>query len=148
MRKSTKHNISQQKSPLPTIRFRDEKNNLRKELLTSEADTYAERFGNPSEGRALTNHQIRRFYNEVKALEAKIEATQDFAGNEALVHMLKAKVAYARNKSGQGKVPEEFKQFIDDCVDAIDKAENKKRGFSDFVKFFEAIIGFTDLKEK
>lgn len=144
-----RRNVSQSGASLPQIRFRDEKGNLRKELLSTDALEYAKRFGNPSDGRnKLTNHQIRRFYNEVKALEAKIEATESFEHNEALVHMLRAKVAYARNKSGQGRVPEEFKNFIEDCVKEIDKAKDKKQSFSDFTRFFEAIIAFAVLKER
>lgn len=154
MKEHRRRSDPQRPDPLPEIRFRDENGNLRKELLTTEAQSWAERFGNPMEGKIkLTNHQIRRFYNEVKALEAKIQAAEeDFAKNEALVlvHMLRAKVAYARNKSGEGRVPGVFKDFIDKCVKKIDEAgdEDKAKAFGDFARFFEAVIGFANLKER
>jgi len=134
---------SQTSSPLPPIRFR-ENDILRRELLTTEAKKYAEAFEHPGGGdKALTMHQMRRFYNEVKALEAKIESEKEdgFRKNEALIGMLKAKVAYARTRP-QAKVPESFVEFINKCVDAI----KTKDDFKDFCLFFEAVVGLADLR--
>ncbi len=146
MREESRSSVPQQGASRPEIRFRNEAGNLRKELLTDDAIRYAELFKKPDGDAALTNHQIRRFYNEVKALEAKIEATS-FEQNEALVHMLRAKVAYAKNKPA-GKVPSVFKDFIDNCVKEINKAGDKEQAFQDFALFFEAVMGFADLRER
>ncbi len=122
---------------LPQIKFR-ENGNLRRELLTKEAKAYADAF----KGK-LTTHQMRRFYNEVKALEARIEADREkgYEKNEALIGMLKAKVAYASNRP-TAKVPQEFVTFIERGVDAIHSLQD----FKDFTLFFEAVVGFSDLR--
>lgn len=125
-------------SDLPQIKFR-ENGILRRELLTTEARKYADEF----QRGGLTTHQMRRFYHEVKALEAKIEADgpDGFKNNEALVGMLKAKVAYAKNRP-QAKVPPAFVTFIERGVDAITKHDD----FKDFTLFFEAVVGFANLR--
>lgn len=115
------------------IKFRDSNGNLRKELLTTEAEEWGGKFVNDK----LTITQLRRFYNEVKALEARIEATS-FEENQALIGMLRSKVAYACPQKGQKKVPDIFKQFIEQCVKSI----NNGKDFKDFVLFFEAVYGF------
>lgn len=132
----------QQSASLPQIKFRDEKGNLRRELLTTEAKSIAGNF----EGSGLTNTQLRKFYNEVKALQAQIEATEGddkekFEKNEAMIAMLKSKVAYARYKP-QGEKVDELKKFIDACVDNIKTFQN----FKDFTTFFEAVVGFVKLR--
>jgi CRISPR type III-A-associated protein Csm2 len=124
------------------IKFRDENGNLRRELLTTEAESIAKSF----ERSGLTNTQLRKFYNEVKALQAQIEATEGndeekFKKNEALIAMLKSKVAYARHRP-QGEKIEELKKFIDACVDKIHSLQD----FKDFTIFFEAVVGFAKLR--
>jgi CRISPR type III-A-associated protein Csm2 len=114
------------------IKFRDN-GKLRSALLTTEAKKWGEDFFNAK----LTPTQLRKFYNEVKALEARIETTS-FEENQALIGMLRSKVAYACPEKGQKKVPEIFKKFIEQCVKSI----HSKQDFDDFVLFFEAVYGF------
>ena len=99
------------------IKFRDEKGNLRRELLTTEAEGWAGDFVRPNDRRdkPLTSAQLRRFYNDVKALEARIDAT-GFEENKASVGMLRSKIAYAYGKEN---VPTVFKDFIKSGVEAI-----------------------------
>lgn len=124
-------------SPQREIKFRDE-GNLRKALLTTEAEDWGDRFVHPEKGeKPLNSTQLRRFYNDVKALEARIDAT-GFEENMALVGMLRSKVAYACPDKGEKKVPTVFKEFIEAGVKAVKNEEN----FKDFVLFFEAVVGF------
>lgn len=135
-------NQTQQNKTSLQIKFRDEKGNLRRDLLTKEAEAFAKEF----EKSRLTNSQLRKFYNEVKAIEAQVEATtgsdeEKFKKNEAIIAMLKSKVAYSRNRP-QGEKVEELKIFIDTCIDEVKSLGN----FKDFVLFFEAVVGFANLR--
>lgn len=109
---------------------------IRENLLTDEAQKWARSFvnGRPS----LQTHQLRRFYNEVKSLEAKSKAL-GFDRVLPLIKMLQSKVAFACPKSfGGRKVPEEFKEFIDLHVKEIKKQED----FNAFVLVFESVVGY------
>lgn len=83
----------------------------------------------------LTTTQIRKFFNEIRSLEARVE--DNFDENKALVLMVKSKVAYSAGKK-TSKTPKEFKDFIDACIDKVDK----KTDFDAFVKFFESVVGY------
>lgn len=109
---------------------------IREELVTTKAEKWAQSFlrGRPT----LPMHQLRRFYNEVKSLEARVEAG-GFDKTRPLIKMLQSKVAHACPKSSAGrKVPQEFRNFVDECVKAIDKPED----FGAFVLVFEAVVGY------
>lgn len=114
---------------------------IREALLTDEAERIAGRFvGKNLREPDLSSAQLRKFYGEVKALQAKIEAhsKEEFEKYRPLVKMMKAKVAYASNSKKQGRVPDEFKNFIDRCVGAIQTVED----FKAFALHFEAVVGF------
>ena len=109
---------------------------IRESLLTTEAQKWAKSFvnGRPS----LQTHQLRRFYNEVKSLEAKSKA-MGFDRVLPLIKMLQSKVAFACPKSfGGRKVPEEFKNFIDLHITKVKKQED----FNAFVLVFESVVGY------
>jgi len=127
---------------LSQIKFRDEDGNLRRKLLTDEASEIAKEFKRSN----LTNSQLRKFYNEVKALKDRIEATEGndeekFKKNEAMIAMLKSKITYARYRP-QGKNLEALKKFIDTFIDKIRSFQD----FEDFIIFFEAVVGFANLR--
>ena len=84
----------------------------------------------------LTPNQIRKFFNEVKYLQALSKA-KGFETVEPLVKMLKSKTAYSANPKSQ-KIPEVFKNFIDNCVDQI----HDQTDFYGFIKHFEAVVGY------
>ncbi len=89
----------------------------------------------------LTPTQLRKFFNEVRSLE---ERMKDDLFQKALIDMLKSKVAYAVGKKSS-KVPEQFKDFMDACVEKI----KDEKDFYGFVKFFESVVGyFYYFKEK
>lgn len=110
---------------------------IREELLTSKAQGWARSFikARPS----LSSAQLRRFYHDVKSLEARITSDGEFTGNKPLIKMLKSKVAYAcpRTYSGR-KVPWEFREFFEECVDKI----NQWKDFQAFALVFEAVVGY------
>jgi CRISPR-associated protein Csm2 len=129
---------------------------LREALVTTKAQAWAKGFLRPTLGKRrvpLTSAQLRRFYNDVKALETRVdEALKAKTAQEAddretaflkvrpYVKMLLSKVAYACpevNESGR-KVPLEFRKFLEDCVNAIDHP----RDFEAFLLVFEAVVGF------
>lgn len=108
---------------------------IKKSLLLEDARKWAQDFirANPE----LKATQIRRFYHDVKALEAKIEAS-GFEKNLPLIKMLKSKVAYACPKYGSRKVPIVFKEFMDKCIDGIEE----QKDFEAFTLVFEAVVGY------
>ncbi len=108
---------------------------IREELLTSKAQGWARSFFNAK----LHPTQLRRFYHDVKSLEAKVTSEEEFIRYRPLIKMLKSKVAYASRKAGGAqKVPWQFRKFIEDCVDEIDQLED----FRAFVLVFEAVVGY------
>ena len=115
-----------------------EKGHIRETLLTSGAEKLAEEFLRPPYGqRALTSAQLRRFYHEVKALEAKIEAG-GFEANAPHVKMLRSKVAYACPVRGDRKIPETFAKFLWQHIEQVRSGED----FKAFSTVFEAAVGF------
>lgn len=110
-----------------------EKTKLREDLIGKWADKVGKDFAflKPE----LTSTQIRKFFNEIRSLEAKVD--ENFDDNKALILMVKSKVAYATGKK-TSKTPKEFKDFIDTCIDKIEKEED----FNAFVKLFESVVGY------
>lgn len=110
-----------------------EKKKLREELISKEADELGKKFASLKP--ELTTTQLRKFFNEVRSLEERVE--ENFDEQKALVLMLKSKVAYAVGKK-TSKTPREFKDFMDACIDNI----NDKKDFDGFIKFFESVVGY------
>ena len=110
---------------------------LRRELIVEEADKIGKRLVKDK----LSRNQLRNFYNEVKALDAKIDEV-NFYENLPFILMLKAKASYAY-KWGRtnSKIPESFYEFIETNIEIIEgKAEPKT--FKGFVKFFETVVAY------
>jgi CRISPR type III-A-associated protein Csm2 len=116
-----------------------ENGRLRENLLTTEAEKQAYDFLHPpGRQKDLTSAQLRRFYHEVKALEAKIEAG-GFETNAPLVKMLRSKVAYACPRDEKSrKIPDTFAKFLWKHVEQV----RSKEDFKDFCTVFEAVVGF------
>jgi CRISPR type III-A-associated protein Csm2 len=122
--------------PKPELYQQDyfrENGHLKESLLTSNAEDQAASFVRDR----LNSSQLRKFYHEVKALEAKIDAG-GFDANAPLVKMLRSKVAYACPIRGDKKIPESFARFLWKHVDQVRSKEN----FKDFCVVFEAVVGF------
>lgn len=112
---------------------------IRPELLESEAEKQAQKFS------GLNTTQLRKFFNEVKALEKKLKDNNDsdeyFNKNLIpLIKMLKAKVSYSLARQ-EKKDFQQFKDFEEFLKRNIDNIKNKQ-DFKFFVLHFEAVIGY------
>jgi len=88
---------------------------------------------------ALTAHQVRRFFQHCRAIEAKLRAkTSTWAAEESAFRMLDVAAADAFGKS-QPKIPELFHDFIKSNVAAV---KNEKDFLKGFLPHFEALVGF------
>lgn len=126
---------------LPTPRiiayYKDSNNKaLDPDLLDQKASEWAKDFAN------LKTAQMRRFYDDLKAIERKImigKSTEDqeenFKRDRALIVMFKAKSVYAEKRK---VAPREFTQFIFDHVASIKCLSD----FQAFIKVFEAVVAF------
>ncbi len=118
---------------------------IRSELLNEEARQAANQFvriqgGRANERDSIKNSQLRRFFNEFKSLERKLDQTQGdqeeaFQSIKPLVKMANAKVVYAHARK---VVPDAFVAWLQKNVQAIDTA----RDFKAFLLHFEAVVGF------
>lgn len=110
---------------------------LRRELLTTDAENWSTLLHDNGSG--VTPTALRNFYNEVKALQSRIEAG-GFQSNEAMVGLLKSKAAYAharaenKRKTGFG--------YLKSMIEQGSDLSNSERDFNDFALFFEAVMGF------
>ncbi len=116
------------------IKFRDEQNHLRRELLVTEAEIWAK-----SLGVSVSLTQLRKFYNEALSLKSKIKE-KEFEEMKALVGMMISKAHYSKVRD---KKNEELYRFIYSCIDSVKSAQD----FEDFVLFFEAVLGFFPRKK-
>jgi CRISPR-associated protein Csm2 len=129
--------VAQLPTPKPVIYFNDpERKALDPDLLDSKAAEWAQAFAR------LKTSQMRRFYDDLKAIERKIMTGKDTQSQEAnfkrdwpMVVMFKAKAAYAEKR---GVSPREFTQFIFDHVASIKDLKD----FRSFLKVFEAVVAF------
>jgi CRISPR-associated protein Csm2 len=133
----------------------DQKQVIREALLDQQAISQAKSFkerDDQSRPRrpALTQTQLRRFYNDVTQLQKKYETQWREAERSGLVEkeakasafprvkphvkMLKSKVAYAFEK-----VPPTFENFMNETIDHI----QDDRDFEAFLAHFEAVVGFS-----
>lgn len=98
---------------------------------------------NPSK-KALTTGQLRKFFGEVKRIEADVVKYK-----EDLV-MLKPLLAYAvgrdKKKSGRELVNktriDDFAEEITTAIEAVLEGNNLKENFKKFVKILEAIVAY------
>ena len=87
----------------------------------------------------LTMHQIRRFFQHCRAIEAKIRAkSSSWAAEQASFLYLDAAAADAAAKSPK-RIPALFHDFIERNVAAVKTEKDFLKGF---LPHFEALIGF------
>lgn len=140
-----RYNSTEAKNFLKDVNFR-EGGNLRKELITDDAKKIAEYFKDSG----LTQSLMRKYYHEIKALEAKIEATEGnedekYKKNEANIFMLISKVNYDSHRDETREKIKALKDFIEIMIGEKIKG---LQDFKDFVLLFEAVIGFAELKKR
>jgi CRISPR-associated protein Csm2 len=126
--------------------YLDEEGNFKLELIEDEADKLGKLFANGGINRSqryekLSSSQLRKFYNEVKALDAQI-TEENFSESLPFILMLKAKANYAYRGGGRNKkIPESFKDFIIKNVEIVSKERNYQ-SFDNFTTFFETVVGY------
>jgi len=126
----------------PRAYFTDpEKTVFDNSLVDEKAADWAEKFVQYHR-KALKTAQMRRFYDELKAIERKIMTGKDAEGQErnfkrdrALITMFKAKSLYAEKRQ---VCPPSFTQFIFDH----DASIKELKDFKAFLKVFEAVVAF------
>lgn len=124
-------------TPNPLSYYEDrEKEKLDPSLVDEKAIDWARSF------ELLRTTQMRRFYDEIKAIERKIqtgkgiqERHENFERDRALIMMFKAKAVYAEKRR---VAPREFTQFIFDHMASIKDLKD----FQAFIKVFEAVVAF------
>jgi CRISPR-associated protein Csm2 len=121
------------------IQYLDDKGRIRPELVGKNAEECAEDI---TRSNKLTTHQLRRFYNDLKALEHRFhhlrrnnDPKEAFYEIQPLVKLMVPKVKYAQNR---GVVPEEFADWLGDCLNSI----KEPKEFEAFMLHFEAVVGF------
>ncbi len=120
--------------------YLNEKGIVKTEMLEALAENEAKKLSNAAiKNKEMTTTQLRKFFNEVKALEKRLRDNGDsdeyFNKIMPLVKMLKAKISYS---SGRKNVTKEFEEFI---LSKIDKIRDKN-DFKAFVLHFEAVVGY------
>jgi CRISPR-associated protein Csm2 len=113
-----------------------EKKKLNPKWVDGEAEQWAKSF------RELRTSQMRKFYDELKAIERRILRGKDihdhranFERDRALIMIFKAKAVYAEKR---GVSPRAFTQFIFDHMASLKDLED----FRAFLKVFEAVVAF------
>ncbi|MGB9803127.1 type III-A CRISPR-associated protein Csm2 [Desulfofundulus sp.] len=122
----------------------DAKGYLRKELLTSDAEKVARVLSQ----KGMTSAALRRFYNKLKAIDAKLQS-EEFDAVKPDLYSLQANVIYNAGRLSDGNnklVPEEFLEFM---RTNIEKAEIDRKHFKAFIEHFQSVLAyFTYFKEK
>lgn len=118
-----------------------EKGILRDDLILKEAKQIARDLYNM--GKGLSNSQLRAFFNEVKAIQSRINKDEKlFESNYPFILMLKAKADYKyRSGDKTAKITENFYYFINAGVDYIIKNKSLQ-AFEDFATLFEVVVGY------
>ncbi|MCF0171263.1 MAG: type III-A CRISPR-associated protein Csm2 [Bacteroidaceae bacterium] len=122
--------------------FADIKGNIREDLITKEALSIAKYFKREN----LSNSQLRAFFNEVKAINNRLEDNENFEKVYPMILMIKSKVEYRASKNDEKRKMKGFKTFLIEAINYIQKENKSEKGykaFKDFVIFFEAIVGYS-----
>lgn len=110
---------------------------IREELLDqtakSLAQSFSQRESRPIRREALSQTQLRRFFNDLRNLEKKVQQSS-FEKVKPLIKMVKSKVAYSREK-----IPSSFENFMNESISAI----QSEKDFRAFMLHFEAVVGFS-----
>jgi CRISPR-associated protein Csm2 len=118
-----------------------DKKNLDPALIDEQALAWAKSFVEQTSN-PLKSTQMRRFYDEFKAIERKVlrgrgtqEQEANFDRDRALIMMFKAKAVYAEKRRVS---PRTFTEFIFNHMASI----NDLKDFQAFIKVFEAVVAY------
>lgn len=112
----------------------DNNNCLREELLTSSAENIARIFTEAYP--KMQNHQLRRFYQHIRAADNKLTMTGDWPCVNVDVKKL---ASFAAEAKGKNKVPDVFNEFIKKNVDCVDSEHSFQKGF---LEHFQAVVAY------
>lgn len=90
--------------------------------------------GKVNKEKSLTTSQIRKFFGEVKRIEAL-----GYNNNKTDVLMLKPKLAYATGRKGDSNHP--IHKFYKEVGKALDNVSNKDQ-FNNLVRLLEVIVAY------
>lgn len=90
----------------------------------------------PKFRKTLSTTQLRKFFGDMKGLEANI-STENF--NIARIKMMKPKLAYAvgREKTPEPKIKDLYIEF-ERAIDAVSEYKH----FKNFIQLFEAVVAY------
>ncbi|KWT94953.1 type III-A CRISPR-associated protein Csm2 [Candidatus Magnetominusculus xianensis] len=105
-------------------------------LLTTTADEIAELFSKSSP--KLETHQLRRFFNHVRAAANRLNMTDDWSCVKGDISKLSSFAAYGVGKKN-GRIPQEFYKFIEENVKRTESEKSLTKGF---VEHFQAVVAY------
>jgi CRISPR type III-A-associated protein Csm2 len=108
---------------------------VRPEVVDELAINVAKALGNAEP--KMKSHQLRRFFNKMRAIEAKLDTVKSFELVKPDILGFKRDVAYA---AGRGVVADEFKQFIDRNVGLAVQSEDDFR--LGFIEHFQSVLAY------
>ena len=102
-------------------------------IFSDIAETAAKHISSPNQNKAS---QIRKFYDELAMWDEKIHRNKaEYDKSAPFIHMLKAKVAYAK---GRGNVDANFVAIFNHLIDQISDPQTLRHA----KLFFEAMLGY------
>ena len=107
-------------------------------IFSDIAEAAAKHISSPNQNKAS---QIRKFYDELAMWGEKIHRNKaEYDKSAPFIHMLKAKVAYAK---GRGHVDANFVAIFNHLIDQISDPQTLRHA----KLFFEAMLGFRKAQE-
>jgi CRISPR-associated protein, csm2 family len=107
-------------------------------IFSDIAEAAAKHISSPNQNKAS---QIRKFYDELAMWDEKIHRNKaEYDKSAPFIHMLKAKVAYAK---GRGHVDANFVAIFNHLIDQISDPQTLRHA----KLFFEAMLGFRKAQE-
>ena len=107
-------------------------------IFSDIAEAAAKHISSPNQNKAS---QIRKFYDELAMWDEKIHRNKaEYDKSAPFIHMLKAKVAYAK---GRGHVDANFVAIFNHLKDQISDPQTLRHA----KLFFEAMLGFRKAQE-
>ena len=102
-------------------------------IFSDIAETAAKHISSPNQNKAS---QIRKFYDELAMWDEKIHRNKaEYDKSAPFIHMLKAKVAYAK---GRGDVDANLVAILNHLIDQISDPQTLRHA----KLFFEAMLGY------
>ncbi|MBS3933811.1 MAG: type III-A CRISPR-associated protein Csm2 [Truepera sp.] len=92
----------------------------------------------------VTRVQVRRYFGEVRALQARFHSEKSRSGAEAFARiqpylgLLKAKAHYGRRNNSKTNDMVTFSEFMNQCIDGV----HDDKGFEAMVKYLEAVVAY------